>query len=268
MKRGILVYNPTAGQRDLRRAMRALIDRMRGRGLELVNAPTSGPGDATEIVRTFLDKGIDLVAVCGGDGTISESAAGVAGSSVTLGVLPGGTSNVLAGELGSRSLPTMRALLGECPRSGARARGERRSSWAGAGHRRPVMGKRTDSQVLVRAPGDSIKAGSSLPYEFPPRGRDRRSPPRRHVRGGQTRRNYGGDWTSPEAGPKRRPRRLLFAHRPLEALPALPGDEARPSGTSNNGLARVVRGRIRSASWRVFRGRQLDGDCVLHDAIR
>ena len=52
MKRGILVYNPTAGQRDRRAAMSALIDRQRARGLELVNAPTSGPGDATAIVKS------------------------------------------------------------------------------------------------------------------------------------------------------------------------------------------------------------------------
>src|SRR6266550_7565880 len=112
MKRGILVYNPTAGQRDLRRKMSALIDRQRRRGLELVNTPTSGRGDATSIVRMFLAKGIDLVAVCGGDGTISEAAAGLAGSTIPLGILPGGTSNVLAVELGvPRNLSGAEALL-------------------------------------------------------------------------------------------------------------------------------------------------------------
>ena len=100
MKKGLLVYNPTAGQRDRRAAMSALIGRMRGEGLELVNAPTSGPGNATEIVRAFLGKGVEVVAVCGGDGTISEAACGLVGSRVPLAVLPGGTSNVLARELG------------------------------------------------------------------------------------------------------------------------------------------------------------------------
>ena len=79
--------------------MNALIDRQRERGLELVNAPTTGVGDATEIVRTFLREGLDLVVVCGGDGTISEAACGLQGSDVPLAVLPGGTSNVLAREL-------------------------------------------------------------------------------------------------------------------------------------------------------------------------
>jgi diacylglycerol kinase (ATP) len=99
MKRGLLIYNPTAGQRDRRGAMSTLIDAMRGHGLELVNAPTEGPGHATEIVRTFLPRGLDIVAAAGGDGTISEVACGLAGSSVPLAILPAGTSNVLVREL-------------------------------------------------------------------------------------------------------------------------------------------------------------------------
>lgn len=100
MKRGVLIYNPTAGQRDRRAAMSALINRMREEGLELVNSPTSGPGDATQMARAFAARGADVVAVCGGDGTVSEAACGLAGSSVPIAILPGGTSNVLARELG------------------------------------------------------------------------------------------------------------------------------------------------------------------------
>jgi YegS/Rv2252/BmrU family lipid kinase len=99
MKRGLLIYNPTAGQRDRRAQMGAVAERARGRGLELINAPTDAPGHATEIVRSFLPQGLDVVVVCGGDGTISEVACGLAGSGVPLAILPGGTSNVLAREL-------------------------------------------------------------------------------------------------------------------------------------------------------------------------
>src|SRR6185369_8346807 len=99
MKRGLLIYNPTAGQRDRRAQMGAVAERARARGLELVNAPTDAPGHATEIVRSFLPSGLDVVVVCGGDGTISEVVSGLAGSGVPLAILPGGTSNVLAREL-------------------------------------------------------------------------------------------------------------------------------------------------------------------------
>jgi diacylglycerol kinase (ATP) len=98
-RRGLLIYNPTAGQRDRRAQMRALAERMRDRGLQLVHAPTDAPGHATEIVRSILPQGLDVVVVCGGDGTISEAACGLAGSGVPLAVLPGGTSNVLVREL-------------------------------------------------------------------------------------------------------------------------------------------------------------------------
>lgn len=99
MKHGVLIYNPTAGQRDRAGKMRALISNMRSEGLKLQNAPTNGPGHATEIARNAVGAGLDVVVVCGGDGTVSEAACGLVGSSVPLAVLPGGTSNVLAREL-------------------------------------------------------------------------------------------------------------------------------------------------------------------------
>lgn len=280
MKRGILVYNSTAGQRDLRGAMRALIDRMRGRGLELVNAPTSGPGDATEIVRTFLDKGIDLVAVCGGDGTISESAAGLAGSSVPLGVLPGGTSNVLAVELGiPLSLPLAEELLLEGVPAVLRfgRAGERLFLlWAGAGIDARVMGKM--NLTLKRwfgRPGISLTAGSQfLQYEFPSLEVEIDG-----VRHDATfavvsrARHYGGDWIiTPEARTDAETLDvLLFAHRDHWKLFRLFQEMKRgQSGHLNNGLARVVRGRevtIRSLeSFPV--DVHLDGDCVLQTPIR
>ena len=118
MKRGVLIYNPTAGQRNRSAQMLALIEKMREKGLDLENAPTSGPGDATEIVRRLLPGGLDVVAVCGGDGTVSEAACGLVGSSVPLAVLPGGTSNVLARELAIplRLEPASKLLLEGEPR--------------------------------------------------------------------------------------------------------------------------------------------------------
>ncbi len=61
---------------------------------------TTGPGHAGEIARQEVDRGAELILVAGGDGTINEVVNGMAYSDVPLGVLPAGTANVLACELG------------------------------------------------------------------------------------------------------------------------------------------------------------------------
>jgi YegS/Rv2252/BmrU family lipid kinase len=61
---------------------------------------TTGPGHAGEIARQEVDRGAELILVAGGDGTINEVVNGMAFSEVPLGILPAGTANVLACELG------------------------------------------------------------------------------------------------------------------------------------------------------------------------
>lgn len=61
---------------------------------------TDAAGHATELARDAVAQGADLVLVLGGDGTVNEAANGLAYSGVPLGVLPAGTANVLAMELG------------------------------------------------------------------------------------------------------------------------------------------------------------------------
>ena len=51
------------------------------------------------MAREHVSAGADLVLAAGGDGTINEVAEGMVGSHVPLGLLPGGTANVLASEL-------------------------------------------------------------------------------------------------------------------------------------------------------------------------
>jgi YegS/Rv2252/BmrU family lipid kinase len=173
MKKGLLIYNPTAGQRDRRAQMSALIDDMKSRGIELVNAPTQGPGHATEIVREFLLRGLDLVAACGGDGTISEVACGLAGSTVPLALLAGGTSNVLAREL---AIPldlaqARRLLLEGKPRPVRLLLANERPFllWAGTGLDARIMGN--TSPALKRWLGRTgiffTVAYEFFRYEFP-----------------------------------------------------------------------------------------------------
>jgi YegS/Rv2252/BmrU family lipid kinase len=69
-------------------------------GMELEVSPTSGPGAASQLARKAATRHTDAVLVCGGDGTINEVINGLAGSQVPLGLLPGGTANMLAREIG------------------------------------------------------------------------------------------------------------------------------------------------------------------------
>jgi len=60
-----------------------------------------------------VDRGADLILVAGGDGTINEAVNGMANSDVPLGILPAGTANVLANELGiGGSMERAAAVLG------------------------------------------------------------------------------------------------------------------------------------------------------------
>lgn len=77
--------------------------------------PTAAAGHATELAREAVAAGADLILVLGGDGTINEVANGMIPSRVPLGILPGGTANVLANELGlGNSLERAIARLGSC----------------------------------------------------------------------------------------------------------------------------------------------------------
>ncbi len=61
---------------------------------------TSGPGDAEAQAERAVEQGFGLVIAAGGDGTVNEVVNGLAGHKVTLGILPIGTMNVFATELG------------------------------------------------------------------------------------------------------------------------------------------------------------------------
>jgi diacylglycerol kinase family enzyme len=98
----LIVFNPTAGSRRRSRLDRALALLP---GALLVE--TTGPGHAKGLARAAAARGEDCVVAAGGDGTIAEVAAGLAttGSGTVLGILPLGTANVLALELGLPARP-------------------------------------------------------------------------------------------------------------------------------------------------------------------
>lgn len=94
-----VIFNPVAGPKVARK-----IDRIEaylsGRGIPFEICRTSGPGDATRLAREAAEAGADAVVAVGGDGTINEAANGLAGSRTRLAVVPKGTGNVFAREVG------------------------------------------------------------------------------------------------------------------------------------------------------------------------
>lgn len=79
--------------------------------------PTFGPNSATSIAADCVRAGAARIFVAGGDGTINEAANGMIGSGVPMGILPGGTANVLAMELklGGDPLKVARRVTGLHP---------------------------------------------------------------------------------------------------------------------------------------------------------
>lgn len=97
-----IVLNPVAGARRAG-LLHAVVERLRRAGAEVVVEETSGPGDATLMAqRAVMRAKADVVVAAGGDGTVNEVACGLLGHSIPLGVIPLGTANVLALELGLR----------------------------------------------------------------------------------------------------------------------------------------------------------------------
>ena len=79
---------------------------LRARGFEVYE--TAGDGDAVELGRAAGEAGASEVAVCGGDGTVNEVLRGLAAADhlgdVTLSVVPAGTANLLARNVGVRDV--------------------------------------------------------------------------------------------------------------------------------------------------------------------
>jgi diacylglycerol kinase (ATP) len=101
LKNSILIYNPVAGRHPARREgqMKEAAAALKAAGIAVELAVTAGPGTASDLARAAGAAGKDLVLVCGGDGTVNEVINGLAPGTTTLGILPGGTANILAKEL-------------------------------------------------------------------------------------------------------------------------------------------------------------------------
>ena len=73
---------------------------LRSAGIAAALQFTSNPGDGQQLARAAVGRGCDLIIACGGDGTINEVINGVVPSTIPVAILPGGTANIVAKELG------------------------------------------------------------------------------------------------------------------------------------------------------------------------
>ncbi len=100
-RRAAIIYNPVA--RGLARHQH-LLHRTTGllaqQGIDAALIPTTAPGTAGAQAKQQIEEGCDLILAAGGDGTINEVVDGMLHTGVPLGILPGGTANVLAREVG------------------------------------------------------------------------------------------------------------------------------------------------------------------------
>ena len=93
-----VVINPASGKGQP--VLKLLNDVCRAHGVEWDISLTRQYGDATRQAKEAIARGVDLVVGCGGDGTQHEIANAVIGTGRPMGILPGGTGNGFAHEMG------------------------------------------------------------------------------------------------------------------------------------------------------------------------
>lgn len=92
----LVILNPAArGERA-----KALRDKIASLSHDVLVRSTGSPGDARALAARAVTQGYDTIVAAGGDGTINEVVNGIAGTDVQFGILPVGTMNVFATELG------------------------------------------------------------------------------------------------------------------------------------------------------------------------
>jgi len=109
IRRVALVDNPASGLESSRReaTVFAAMQALQSAGIEVEHLTIDGPGSGRILAREAMARGCDSVIVCGGDGTVHEVIQALVGTDVALGVVPMGTANALASDLGLSKSPAL-----------------------------------------------------------------------------------------------------------------------------------------------------------------
>jgi YegS/Rv2252/BmrU family lipid kinase len=110
MRRVLLITNPVAARHDpgVLRTVSRTLDSL---GIEVDVAGTTRHGDAARLAAQGVADKVDAIAVYGGDGTTMQAVSGMIGSGIPLALIPGGTGNLLAGNLRVPRSPARAARL-------------------------------------------------------------------------------------------------------------------------------------------------------------
>jgi len=115
--RAAIIANPKA-RRYSPELLRRAKDLLEARGIAVSARESDAPGRGADLARRALADGVDVILVAGGDGMLNEVANGMAGTDVPLAIIPAGTTNVLAKEIGlsSRLADAVSAAVDGMPR--------------------------------------------------------------------------------------------------------------------------------------------------------
>jgi diacylglycerol kinase (ATP) len=99
-KKIFLIINPNAGHGEGAKALEIVVPYLKKKGCQVEHSFTDHPGHASELAAKASNDGFDLVVAVGGDGTVNEVARGLIGNNTVMGIVPMGSGNGLARELG------------------------------------------------------------------------------------------------------------------------------------------------------------------------
>ena len=109
----VVVANPTAGRGKAGRRIGLADTMLRELRVDHEVRVAGSADDMESTCRDAAEQGAEIVAVIGGDGTVSCAANGLAGTGTALAVLPAGTGNDFAAAIGARSFRTAVRLLAD-----------------------------------------------------------------------------------------------------------------------------------------------------------
>jgi YegS/Rv2252/BmrU family lipid kinase len=108
MPNTLLVYNPVAGRYPSRMLTERAAEVLEGYGWEVEIETTSGGEHIRSLASQAVEEEKDSIVVVGGDGSLNKALPGLVGTETALGVLPAGTANVWAQQIGLPGLSLTR----------------------------------------------------------------------------------------------------------------------------------------------------------------